>query len=137
MPSIGVFAAIFDEHGRILLVKRNYGPKNWTTPGGRLEAGESPPQALEREVQEETGYQIEVNRLIGAYSAPFKDDLVLFFESKVLRQRNWQPGQEISEMRFFGHDELPSLRSRTLARVQDAFEGKTGVMRVFEIEDVD
>ncbi len=137
MPSIGVFAAIFDEHGRILLVKRNYGPKNWTTPGGRLDAGESPPKALEREVKEETGYQIEVKRLIGVYSAPFKDDLVLFFEGKVLRQGDGQPGQEISEMRFFGRDKLPSLRARTLARVQDAFEEKTGVMSVLEIEDID
>jgi len=40
-------------------------------------------------------------------------------------------------MKFFGRYELPPLRSRTLARLQDAFEGKTGVMRVFEVDDTD
>jgi len=92
MPTIGVFAAIFDQQGRILLVRRNYGPKNWTTPGGRLETGESPLRTLKREVQEETGFQIEVKRLIDAYSAPFKDDLVLFFEVEVLEPREWRSG---------------------------------------------
>jgi len=137
MPTIGVFAAIFDEQSRILLVKRNYGLRNWTTPGGRLDPGESPLQALEREVEEETGYHIKVKRLIGVYSAPFKDDLILFFEVETLQKGKWRPSQEISEMKFFDRNELPSLRPRTLARVQDAFEGKTGVMRVFEVDDID
>jgi len=131
MATVGVFAAVFDEQGRILLVKRNYGPRNWTTPGGRLETGEFPFQALEREVREETGYQIEINRLIGVYSAPFRDDLILFFASTILQQGEWRPGQEISEIRFFGPDELPPLGSRTLGRVQDAFAGTSGVVRVF------
>lgn len=55
MTTIGVFAAIFDDEGRILCVKRAYGPQNWTTPGGRMDSGESPIVALEREVREETG----------------------------------------------------------------------------------
>lgn len=40
--SVGVFAVIFDEQKRILCVKRNYGPKNWTTPGGAIDKDESP-----------------------------------------------------------------------------------------------
>jgi ADP-ribose pyrophosphatase YjhB (NUDIX family) len=46
MPSIGVFAAIFDEQGRILCVKRNYTPFNWTTPGGKMDNGELLIQSL-------------------------------------------------------------------------------------------
>jgi 8-oxo-dGTP pyrophosphatase MutT (NUDIX family) len=46
MPTVGVFAAIFDAQVRILCVKLNYRPLNWTTPGGRVEAGESPVAAL-------------------------------------------------------------------------------------------
>jgi 8-oxo-dGTP diphosphatase len=42
MPSVGVFAAIFDEQRRILCVRQNYGPRKWTLPGGKMEAGESP-----------------------------------------------------------------------------------------------
>ena len=41
MPTIGAFAAIFDPEGRMLLVLRAYGPKDWSNPGGRMDAGES------------------------------------------------------------------------------------------------
>ena len=83
MPTVGVFAAIFDERKRILCVKRSYGPRNWTTPGGRIENAESPVEALEREVEEETGYVVQATRVLGVYSATFKDDLVLSIEAKL------------------------------------------------------
>ena len=135
MLTVGVFAAVFDAGNRILCVKRNYGPRNWTLPGGRMESGESPIEALERETEEETGYRIEVKQLIGIYSAPFKDDVVLFFAAETADRRAWQPGEEISELRFFGRDELPpSITPRTLTRIQDAYEGRCGVVRVFDPE---
>ena len=56
--TIGVFAANFDEAGRILCVKRNYGDKKWTTPSGAMDSGESPFQALQREIRKESGYLV-------------------------------------------------------------------------------
>jgi 8-oxo-dGTP diphosphatase len=50
MSSIGVFASLFDAAGRILLVRQAYGSRHWTTPGGRVEEGESPLAALDREL---------------------------------------------------------------------------------------
>jgi len=132
MPTVGVFAAIFDEHNRILCVKRGYGPRNWTTPGGRIESAESPIEALEREVEEETGYVVQATRVLGVYSATFKDDLVLSIEAEIIGRGEWQPSEEISEMGFFTQDELPQpMRSITAARVRDAFAGTTGIIRVF------
>jgi 8-oxo-dGTP pyrophosphatase MutT (NUDIX family) len=58
VPTLGVFAVIFDEAGRLLCVRLNYASKRWTTPGGRVETGESPLEALKREVLEETGLSI-------------------------------------------------------------------------------
>ena len=101
MTSIGVFAAIFDEQGRILCVKRNYPPFNWTTPGGGMDEGESLTQAVEREVREETGYIVQAKRLLGAYSSTYKDDLVLSIEAEIVDRDEWQPNQEISEIGFF------------------------------------
>ena len=65
MPTLGVFAAIFDEAGRLLCVRMNYASKRWSTPGGRVEAGESPLEALKREVLEETGLNITPGELLG------------------------------------------------------------------------
>ena len=42
MLALGVFAAITDKEDRILCVQMNYATHAWTTPGGRVELGESP-----------------------------------------------------------------------------------------------
>ncbi len=136
MPSIGVFAAIFDEQGRILCVKRNYTPFNWTTPGGKMDDGESLIQALEREVQEESGYRVQAKRLIGAYSSPFKDDLVLSIEAEIISRDEWQPNGEISEVGFFTKDKLPQpMKTVTVTRILDAFEKRIGTIRVFNSQE--
>ena len=62
-------AVVFDEAGRILLHRRTDNG-NWGLPGGALEIGESADQCVVREVKEETGFDVEVVRLIGIYSDP-------------------------------------------------------------------
>lgn len=135
MPGIGVFAAIFDEQGRILCVKRNYPPFTWTTPGGGMDHGESLNQAVEREVREETGYIVRAKRLLGADSSTYKDDLVLSIEAEIVDRDQWQPNGEISEIGFFAKDELPQpMHLATIARILDAFNKDVGVMRVFDAD---
>jgi 8-oxo-dGTP diphosphatase len=135
MPSVGVFAAIFDDQRRILCVKMNYGPKSWTTPGGQLDENESPIEALKREALEEANCQIKPKRLVGVYCIPSKDDLLLFIEAELVEQCEWQPNDEISEIGFFAWADLPSpMDSLNLTRIQDAFEGKSGIVRVLDPE---
>jgi len=96
MPTLGVFAAITDEDGRILCLRMNYATHAWTTPGGRVEIGESPLDALKREVLEESGLDVVAEELVGVYSKPKKDDIVLFFRARVVAQSPWQPTDEDS-----------------------------------------
>ena len=131
MPTVGVFAAIFDDSGRILCVRMNYASRAWTTPGGRVEAGESPFAALRREVLEESGLEVVEDGLVGVYAKPYKDDLVLFLRARVLGRNQWQPNDEISEMGYFGRDQLPEpMGLGPRIRIIDAFDGVTGVVRV-------
>ncbi|HEX9815194.1 MAG TPA: NUDIX domain-containing protein [Myxococcota bacterium] len=58
-----------DSNGEILLIQRADNA-HWGLPGGHVEPGESVAQATAREVLEETGFAIEVGRLIGVYSDP-------------------------------------------------------------------
>ena len=67
MKSIEVVAAvIFDEQGRIFATQRGYGEWKdwWEFPGGKMEAGETPQQALKREIREELDAEIEVGELL-------------------------------------------------------------------------
>jgi 8-oxo-dGTP pyrophosphatase MutT (NUDIX family) len=63
------FAAVRDDHGRVLLVRRR-DSGNWELPGGRVELGETASTAAEREVVEESGIAIKVTRLAGVYTDP-------------------------------------------------------------------
>lgn len=63
------FAAVRDDRGRLLLVRR-CDSGNWELPGGRVELGETATTAAEREVAEESGVTITVTRLAGVYTDP-------------------------------------------------------------------
>ena len=52
-------------------VRMNYATHGWTTPGGRVEAGESPLHALQREVREESGLDVIADGLVGVYCKPY------------------------------------------------------------------
>jgi 8-oxo-dGTP diphosphatase len=136
MTTIGVFASIFNEAGEILCVQRNYPPFGWTTPGGKLEDGEAPEVAVVREVLEETGYHVKVERLIGLYAAPFKNDLVISFACRITGRDQWEANDEISAAAFFPLATLPvSMKANTRVRIRDAGEGKHGVWKTFTAEE--
>ncbi len=134
MPNVVVSAAILDHQQRILCVRQNYGASYWALPGGGLESGESPTEGLEREIREETGYESRIDHLIGVYSAPWKDSLVLLFRAHVLDRGPWEPGEEISAVGYFACDDLPRpMNPRMRARIQDAVDGREGLVRIFPL----
>lgn len=60
--------ALIERDGRFLVVKQQFsGGDYWDLPGGRVEHGETPLETLHREVKEETGLEIEVQKPAGVW----------------------------------------------------------------------
>ena len=87
MKTIPVVAAIIQKDGRILATQRGYGEQKdgWEFPGGKIEPGESPEQALARELREELDIGVEVGRVRDAvfYRYPDREVLLLFYGCRI------------------------------------------------------
>jgi ADP-ribose pyrophosphatase YjhB (NUDIX family) len=66
---VGSSAVVVDDEGRILLQRRS-DSGNWALPGGAMDIGETLAQSAIREVKEETGFDVRIERIVGIYSDP-------------------------------------------------------------------
>ena len=68
MKSIRVVAAVIRDNDRFFATQRGYGNYKgwWEFPGGKIEAGETPQEALRREIREELDTLVEVGDLIAS-----------------------------------------------------------------------
>ena len=66
MKKIEVVAAIIRKHDKIFATQRGYGDFKdwWEFPGGKMEAGETPEEALKREIREELSTEINVDEFL-------------------------------------------------------------------------
>ena len=73
-PHVGpcVGAVVHDAAGRLLLIQRGHDPHrgSWSLPGGRIEPGETPEQAVVREVRAETGLVVLPGPAVGRVNIP-------------------------------------------------------------------
>ena len=104
---VGVSGVVTDERGRILLQRhRFWRPGSWGLPGGYAEHGETLEQALQREVREESGYEIEVDRLLRVTSG-YRLRLEAAYQGRIVGGTARVDPKEVLEARFFEPDELP------------------------------
>ena len=75
MKTIEVVAAIIRRGDKLLATQRGYGEWKdyWEWPGGKREPGETPEQALAREIQEELDAQISVDKLLTTIDWDYPD----------------------------------------------------------------
>ena len=109
IPCVG--AIVFDERGRLLLVKRANPPAQgkWSLPGGRQEPHESSIDGIVREVREETGLEVEVQREVGTVQrrAPSGDTYVIRdFVCTAPKTDAVVAGDDAADARFFTIAEL-------------------------------
>lgn len=120
---IVVTACITDAQGRIFM-QRRYDPEiplahgKWEFPGGKIESGENPTKALERECKEEIGCDITIKRLIPyVWTNVWKKRdgkqiqvFLLCYHCTIKRGKPRPSNSEVSEISWFSLKEIKRLR---------------------------
>lgn len=114
-PKLDVRAAVVDDDGRLLLV-REATDGGWTMPGGWADVGESLGEGAVRETREESGYEVQAERLLGVYERErWGHPPMLHFTLKavvlcsVVGGEAAADGTETTGVGWFGLDDLPPL----------------------------
>ena len=116
---VGAMALIQDEQGRILVLEHTYRKAiPWGLPGGWLKHAESPEAGLAREVCEETGLRVSVERLL---AADFwgRGQLDLLYRCRV-ESGTYQPSDETASHQWRALDNLPELLPNQRALLRKA-----------------
>ncbi len=103
----GVFVVVFNEHKTQVLLHKQADIRIWSLPGGGIESDETWEEAGVREVYEETGYQIKIERLIGEYSIPQIDGFEYACLGCVVGGEAIKKGPETLAVMWFATDALP------------------------------
>jgi 8-oxo-dGTP diphosphatase len=114
-----VVAAILERESRVLICQRmqkQAHPLKWEFPGGKVEPGETPAQALARELEEELGIGAASGREIERYEYeyPGKPPILLIFfrvesfqgepQNLIFREMRWEPREKLHEFDFVEGD---------------------------------
>ena len=119
-PLMDVRAWIIEDE-KICLV-RGQGENDWALPGGFGEVGYSPTENILKEIEEETGFEAKVERLLAVFDTNLfqlqsKQYAKFVFECKLLAGQ-FQENQEIADLQFFAIDQLPNLSEKRITKEQ-------------------
>ena len=116
---VQVVAAIIEREGKILIGRRKAEqshPLQWEFPGGKVEHGETPAQALDRELEEELGIRGASGPEITSYEYTYagRDPIRLFFfrvtefqgepVNLIFDELRWEPAPSLSSFDFVAGD---------------------------------
>lgn len=101
-------AVVTDARGRVLLLKHRFRPgADWGLPGGFMEQGEQPDEALRRELREEVGLEVKKLKLFTTRAFKTPKQVEIVFTARAVGDPK-QLSFEIQEAAWFSPDDLPA-----------------------------
>jgi ADP-ribose pyrophosphatase YjhB (NUDIX family) len=125
-PKVAV-GVVVDHEGRLVLVRRGHEPRMglWSFPSGYVDAGEVLEEAAAREVEEETGLVVRIERLLGVYSSRGERTIFVAYGGSVVGGEQ-RVGEECLEVAAFPLDSLPELAFPHDAAIVEAWSAGQG-----------
>ncbi len=124
-------AAIVTREGQVLLVRRTITPGRgkWMIPGGFVEFDEDPRQAVVREVLEETGYKVEIVRLLDVIFGqehPRGASLLILYQARFVDDEpvSGLDESEVDAVALFDPNQLPPVAFKTTRRAIELWKDK-------------
>jgi 8-oxo-dGTP diphosphatase len=118
-------AVIFNEQKQIMLVKLTYQRFHpWGLPGGGLDYGEQPEEAVVRELFEETGMKVEIEKLL--FARTWVPARVGMYYLCRIKEGEFQPSDEVDEYGFFSKDNLPDVRPLDVGLIDQIYKMVNG-----------
>jgi 8-oxo-dGTP diphosphatase len=100
-------AVITDDRGRVLLLKHRFRPgSGWGIPGGYIDKGEQPEDALRRELREEAGLELEKVAVLTTRTFKRPQQVEIVFACRAVGDPD-QLNYEIQKAEWFSADQLP------------------------------
>jgi 8-oxo-dGTP diphosphatase len=124
---LGAHAAIFDETGRVLVVRSRYNGL-WQLPGGGVDRGEHLDTAVRRECREELGVEVAVDGLAGLHYHGDSATYVAIFRCRIL-SGSIRLSHEHAAWRWAPPEELPPRLREQVADARDRTAG--AVLRTY------
>jgi 8-oxo-dGTP diphosphatase len=127
--SVSVSGVIPDDHGRVLLIRRRDN-QHWEPPGGVLELTETIHDGLRREIQEETGLDVEPDALTGVYKNMPRGIIALVFRCKITGGQ-LAANDEVTAFRWASEADIHQLTSEayTVRLLDGLREGSAPAIR--------
>lgn len=107
--------ALILHKNKVLLARRNYNPFKdyWDLPGGFIDKGEHPEDAIKRELKEEMGMSVRIKKLFGVYTGTYLwnvDPCYILSVAYIVEPQGWYErivdAKEVKDIKWFSKKEL-------------------------------
>jgi ADP-ribose pyrophosphatase YjhB (NUDIX family) len=122
---IGLTGVILNKKNEVLVVNHTYRDgKRWSLPGGYIKGKEHPREGLAREIEEETGLIVQVDRELKIRTDRETARLDISLLGHLVGGK-FRPSAEVSDAKFAKFSDLPLLRQDQLVLIQKVLDSKS------------